>query len=584
MDLMKQGGANSRELSRFISNLGGWRAIICAVLLGMYVAFAIVFGGQLEESLEIQFDPAAYAKIAAVFLLAFFVSLAIFRAVALKSAKSEPLNAAPADFDDSVFDFTKFQATQNFSSTRAVKLTTFGVLMVPQLIIYLLVFPGIFGYDGDYQIFQFVSDAYPVTTQYSVFCTVLWGVCYQVGQYFGSAVAGYAVAMALQAFASIVAVYFVVIYLTDLTHSKVVFCCSLCLLALHPFAVLLRVSSCQDVLFGAFFMLSAMELLKLGKIVVRGEELAIKRLVPLAVFSVLMMLMRNNGSYVFLVMVVLSLPLIFKRRAWRVLLAFVATLLCFWLATSAYSLLGVQSSQVTLRELSSVPSQQLARALDEHPECFTQEQREAYIRAYAVPMYGYEASDASWYWSQCEISDWAKARLDQGYVKANLGEYLWLYTSVGLKCKRAYLNAFLLNTLGYWYPLKDYPDWHMYHPLIEYSEKESPFKESLEDLSKRSVFGEVDGWLESYMDSGDWSRIPVLSIALKPGFLFLMFALCLLASIVAKRSDRVFLLGLCAGLIVSLLLSPVCLFRYCYPLLMATPLLFSVFAVNELRG
>ena len=75
-----------------------------------------------------------------------------------------------------------------------------------------------------------------------------------------------------------------------------------------------------------------------------------------------------------------------------------------------------------------------------------------------------------------------------------------------------------------------------------------------------------------------WSDIPILSLVLKPGFYLLLFVASALAAFVARRYEYLPIITLCAGLVVTLLLSPVCLFRYVYPLVLATPLLLSVFS------
>ncbi len=467
---------------------------------------------------------------------------------------------------------------QQFEFDKRAKRTTILVLAIPQLIAFALVFPGIVGYDSGYHILQFIDDSTPITSRYSVVYTLLLGGCYRFGQILGSAIFGFALAMAIQVFVSVVALYAAIAYVVRFTRSKAMFWLALCISALHPFSVLLRVSACQDVLFGAFFVLASMELLKLGTAFHKGQTPKLADLTSLAVFSLLMMLMRNNGSYAIIVMLVLSIPFLIRYKAWKIAASLLIALVCFYAVQGpVYSACGVQKSSVTLREMSSIPSQQLTRALAEHPEGFTSEELATYINSYDSGEFGYEANDASWYWSQSELSDVAKSRMDQDYVKNNLGEYLGLYTSMGLKCPDSYTNAFLMNTLGYWYPLKSYPDSRMYHPLIEGGNTCVNLYKYLRDFAEAGNSA-THQLISDAMSKAYWSDTPILSLVLKPGFYLLLFVASALAAFVARRYEYLPIITLCAGLVVTLLLSPVCLFRYVYPLVLATPLLLSVFS------
>lgn len=565
----------------FIGRIVEGRVLVCAVVLALYLGCAMVFGRQLDADSGVVWNLATlgWVLVVSIFVLPFalfgfsYISNQGRKTNGRLAAKNKPVNQLS----------TKTSVVSDEIGLK-YRLIALIALAIPQVVVFLTVLPGVYEYDSAFHILQFTDAATPITSQYSVIYTVFVGACVELGRYFGSVFAGLALAMFGQAAISIAIIYYVIIDLWKLTKSRVVFYVSLCVCALHPFTVLMRVSACQDVLFGAFFMLTAMQLLRLGYFVSEKKGLLPKDLVLLAAASVAMMLMRNNGSYALIVMIAFSLPFIIIRKAWKVIVGLAVSLACFWVISGPiYTLCGVQSSSATLREMSSIPSQQLARALVEHPDRFTSEELDIYMHAYDVEMYGFAADDVSWYWSQSEISDLAKARINQEYVKGHLLDYASLYFGVGSKCIGSYINAFLMNTLGYWYPCKSYPDARMYHPLIQYEDAQSVPNDDLKDNPRQSLFPALNSLLSAAILGGSWSRIPVLSLLFKPGFYMAIFIFLAMTSFILRRSDQVLVLGFCAGLIVTLILSPVCLFRYFYPLLLTIPLLFSgAVPVNKL--
>ena len=110
----------------------------------------------------------------------------------------------------------------------------------------------------------------------------------------------------------------------------------------------------------------------------------------------------------------------------------------------------------------SIPSQQLARVYNYNIDVFNEEEIEELNKSYS------KLENFKYYTERQSISDLTKGVLNSDYVKNNLNKYIKLWLNIGLKDPKNYVEAFLLNNLGYWYPNKNYKDDRMYHPYIEY--------------------------------------------------------------------------------------------------------------------
>lgn len=582
------------------------RLIICTLALSAYVSIVFVLGYQLDTNSAVEWRLLTVAKIISAMILVSPICLFVLKPKthfikgweensnvkhAFKDNESAECRANSEHFPPSETvrrsHSSNYKSTKNIAKgkngclepTRRLKIIAVFILAVPQFVMFLIMFPGLYAYDGGNHVLQFLNSIVPLRTQYSVLYSALLGTCINIGKSVGSTGLGLSIAMIIQASFSIYALYKLCIFVLDRSKSFAFFVATLLFSALFPFALITRISTCQDVLFGTFFLLALIELTKLGSKITNNETITAKNMLPLCVWCVLMMLMRNNGAYAFLVMIVLAIPYLVRHKQKKLLAAGLISIAAFYAISGPFfSALGVSGSKVTIREMSSIPSQQMARALEEHPERFNDDEILIYTQAYNTEAYGYAPTDCSWYWGQSEISDVAKDRLNQNYVKNDLGKYLKLYVSIGLKCPKSYVDAFLMNSLGFWYPAKNYPDTRMYHPYVEYQTSTGTnINPNYIDIPRTSLIPAIDNKIAEWFKSTSWNDIPVLSIGVKSGFYFILFVTCMMAAISRKRADLTLPILMTLGLIVTYFLSPVCLFRYIYPLVISIPLFFLVF-------
>lgn len=222
------------------------------------------------------------------------------------------------------------------------------------------------------------------------------------------------------------------------------------LLSIHAFY---SISMWKDVFFAGMTALLMMILLHLSARPAHACSLRCCVLLGCVLF--LFCTYRHNGYYVFLA--AFPIYLLLNRCIWKKLLP---VGLCALLLVNAYQALifdGLHAVPSASGEKLSVPMQQLARAATLHPDEFTSE--EATLIAEIFPSL---ESLASLY--DPNISDPVKASFRSEVFDQNPARYARLWLQVGLRHPLVYVDAFLNQCYGYWYP--DVSRWSVYM-LIE---------------------------------------------------------------------------------------------------------------------
>ena len=447
------------------------------------------------------------------------------------------------------------------------------IFAIPQFILWLIAWPGIYGGDGPFHILQMLPtlESYTVRTKQSVIYTLMLGGAVEIGRQLGSREVAFAVVILLQMVVLIYAQVKSTIFIGKESASKKFFWVTVAFLGLHPFGILLRMYSCQDVFFCAFLVLMLIEAIQIGKAVKTGEDAQTNHAVKFIVFAMLMCLFRNNGVYFLALAVLFMLPTLLKKKLFLTTAVFVFPIaLVIFITGPLYAVCGVVDSEKNFQEMSSVPSQQLSRAYAVNSESFTDEEVAEFEKFYP----GITEDVSTWYWTYEEISDKSKEVLDNSAVKNDIGGYLKLYFSVGAKNVGNYLDAYMMNTLGWWYPFKHYPDSRLYHTYAKYEMVTTDYDyEGYADIQRTSVCPVADEFIIDVVMNETWSDVPVLNVFLNAGmWTWFFFTLCAIA-LLKRRGDMKFAFFIIAGLFLTLLLSPLCYFRYAYALITCLPLL-----------
>ena len=92
-------------------------------------------------------------------------------------------------------------------------------------------------------------------------------------------------------------------------------------------------------------------------------------------------------------------------------------------------------------------------------------------------------------------------------------------------------------------------------------------------LERYSLFPQYESALRRVIVDTEWENLPLISSFFVPGSYFVVLVFAVAVSFFKKNYKQLLILGFWAGLWCTLLISPVALIRYAYPVIVCLPLL-----------
>lgn len=429
-------------------------------------------------------------------------------------------------------------------------------------------YPGVFGYDSIYQLYS-MGPGGTLTSDHPILHTFYLYGCITFGQsVLGSEAKGLLVYSITQMLMMAAAFGYTCRFIAKRGAPVLIQLLIIVFFALWPVNAIFSVSVTKDVLYAAALLLLVLFTIDMIQDKA-GFFSSWKRMLRYVVTAFLMMALRNNGIYmlfVFTPFLVIGLRKYWKRAA----LICIACILSYMVYTGpVYNMLHVSPGNI--REAMSTPIQQLARAANYSRGDLTDEEYKQ-ICYYIPEEYLSEYRSA--------ISDPVKRRFITSRFKEDSAAFIKLWINVGIKCPGVYLDAFLANNYGYWYPDMVYPDPPAWHPYIEF--KNSPPRDGFLFIEEDAKFPMLQKFYQLIGYNGAHQYAPAISMFFSPGFAFWMLFMCMMLFLYYKKYDKLMpplLLFLLWG---TLLLSPVVLLRYAYPIFLGVAvLLFMVFSEKD---
>ena len=446
-------------------------------------------------------------------------------------------------------------------------------LFLAWLPVFLAVYPGFFAYDATDELEQVLSGEY--VTRHPLIHVLVLGKIVSLGQKLtGNYNTGIAVYVLLQTVLWAFLLSWTVSCIRDGgkkgAHPKAVWIGSWLFFAFFPVIPLFVMCTTKDSLYTAALLAVIVLLSRMGREPERfwEDKRAQAGLVSALFF---MALLRNNGFYIFLVMIPVLLIWAGRRRAGRMGILLALTFLC-WFGADAGFKAALQPASTDVQETLTVPIQQLARVWKNSPETFSKEDREA--------LFEILSPDALEYYTP-KLSDPVKNTFDNEAFRKNPGRYISLWAKTGLKAPFTYVNAWLMTSYGFWYPdtvidvyngVRDYVD----SSWFSFETEEPGFRNSLlpglEEIYRRIS---LEIWVQ---------RVPVLSMLFSPGFLCWVYVLGLLYLVSCGRfkSAAAFLPLVLNWL--TVLLGPTYLVRYVLIFWFALPVLAAAACAPKTPG
>lgn len=423
---------------------------------------------------------------------------------------------------------------------------------------YLALFPGTFGYDTPVQAAQYFGEM-PLTGANPLLHTYLLGTFLALGErLLGSAAAGLALFTLVQGLLITQVLAKSFLFLKNIHTPFTAIAAGLLWVLFNPTLHVLSFNATKDILFGVcllhFLLALASIVYGVKKNDVNHEKKEYFRLILSGLF---LCLMRNAAIYLTAAMVFVMFPAV--RRFRKIILSLCVVFTVSWFISLLFSC-GLDIPSGDTRENLSLPIQQLAAVnyafyYETAPVSITKEQLDAATEL--IP----QETFASF---QPDTADPIKSAFYTDAFLADPQKYIALYLRTGIQNPRIYIRAFRNLT----FPYLDMSKSIRRHLCLE---------ETFPGISHVQISGygllpSCYRFLERQIETDHY-------FLLQPGLPIYLMIIGIGLSI-GRRDLPVFLCILPVALyFLGLLLGPVALLRYLYPMMLAVPLLFGILFV-----
>ncbi len=481
----------------------------------------------------------------------------------------------------------KYNSTERVTElNRRVTIICMVIISIVWLISYLAMFPGVYGVDAHTWHYQYSRQDIPISSQWSV---VYSGVFYWFVEfgynYFNSYEIGFGILSFIQISYTLWVIWNILDFLQKIVNNKAVVIGG-AFFTLLPSHIILSVTSVQDALFSAIFAFCLIQLFYIAKDA--GGYFKRKRnCVRLTFNLILLCMIRNNGIYAIFILCLFVAFLGKQCKAKIISVLIVAISIVMVYQGPVYNAIGIQKG-TAIREMLSLPLQQMAYVYNYEMHKLSDDVKEEMLE------YVTEEGWRSYQWC---ISDQVKSRLNIDYTKNNFMKFVMLYIKIGMKAPMGYLKSGLLQDLGFWYPNKVYTDYRIWHPYLNYVcfDSSGVYGDDFTIYrdSKIPIYDKLLAWLfgkgDDYSGYGgnltaNFSKIPVMSVLTKPG-IYSWAIMYIVGYYLYKKWRMPFIvIGFVIGIWITVLLSPVILYRYMAPIIFSAPVFVStVFVKWDIR-
>ena len=440
------------------------------------------------------------------------------------------------------------------------------IMLVCWLPVFLALYPGLFAYDVAGQIPQTVGHS---DTNHPLFHTYYLKSFYKLGEIIGSYNAGMAISVIVQMVLFSLSLAYSIQYMIQRHVKKGIVVCVLSLFSFVPIFPILAASMTKDVLFSAAFIASFIKILELEE---KGfKNFRRKDWAEIFTFFVLTSLLRNNGQYaVFAVVAVIFIKALIKNGK-NIKYAYILAVTSVMLIFGANNVLMVVTKAVpgTKNQMLSLPYQQLARVYKFDIDTFSDGDKVAVKSLIpTIDYYNEHCSDAVM---------WAATVFNSN---ENQKLFWRIYFKYLLKKPLRYAEAFLINTIGFWY-LDDISSSQMYGKRADGGINDD-FGLFLMDtkpgfgVTHESQMHWLDVLIKKLFHENSYQEFPIIATIFSMGTYFWLLVLSVLYCIQTKNKKSVVPLAFILTYISTLFAGPCALFRYVLPYIVCMPILMTV--------
>lgn len=459
------------------------------------------------------------------------------------------------------------------------------VIFLCWLPVFLAYYPSVFAYDAEGQLYQVIAHDY--STHHPLLHTLFLGAFFQLGgEWLHSFSAGMAVHSVVQMALMAAAFGYTLSYLYCRGVPVYLRVALMLFYALFPTNSILALSTTKDVLFAAFVLLYTLALYeyvtgwerRAGGCGGSAEDAAAgqkagsrfgrKSGILYVAWAVLLMLFRNNAVYA----MILSIPIVClmlrgkqstKAGAWKRYLLLTGIALSVFAVCSVTVKTAVGAENGSPREMLSVPLQQMARTRVVAEDTLSDEMRRELDR-YLPSEWVMAAYDP-------HLADPVKNR---AVIHDDPVGLMKTWIKLGLQHPQIYIDAFLDNSIGYWY-VQDRSHAQVYGIGTEsgfgYLSTDNRTMPAGCEIVEHSYLPLLRAGMERIVSDNVYQNLPVIRLIFAPAFYWWLLCLYAAAVVYRRRYDLLIPAVFLLCYYMTLLLSPTVLIRYMYPFVVTVP-------------
>lgn len=444
-------------------------------------------------------------------------------------------------------------------------LRTWGILFLSYIPTLLAVFPGFFTYDAEAETYMVFTEKY--STYQPLLHVILLGwtmrIVYHITKSYNAGILLYVL---VQMGVLAACFSYEISFLRSIGVKRWVYNMGTVFLALFPTVNMFVCCTTKDTLFSGGVVLFTTLLLEMARDVEAFWNSLLKKILFVAAM-LFILFFRNNGLYALVVF--LAFFAVIYRRYWKKWLPVLTAAFLIFIVVTQSLIMAFHAGKGPLAEMFSVPIQQLARVYKEAGGQLTEEDSE--ILYSLIPKVILDQYNP-------KLADMVKLNFMEDNFKSSPAKYISLWFRLGWDHFDIYVNSFLANTYGYWYPDtvidgyrgiwvssdRQYEDSCYFAFAIDNPGERKTFLPLLEHFYEKIS-------LELYQQ-----KIPVVSMLFSPGFWHWVYAFVGLYLLIFRYKRQAFSLTLIGLLYLTVLLGPIALVRYVLYLFFAVPLLLGL--------
>lgn len=317
------------------------------------------------------------------------------------------------------------------------------IILLCQMPYFLNFYPGLLSNDSINQL-EIILDGFSnISDHHPVLHTIFIAIPYCIGFGLSNSIE---TGVAFSTFTQMICLSLTFAYLIKFLYERNVNKLALIMIVLFyaflPVFGYYSVTMWKDVMFGGFLLLLTIETVKL---VEKKEEddLKLKELFRFILVSLLCVFFRNNAIYMYMILVLATFLL--PKRFWKKILACMFFVIAFYFVIKGPIFDALHIKKSSSAEYIGMPLQQIGRMAYKEVE-FTDE--DAKLLNELIPIEELKKT------YNPKLSDGIKfnSKFNVDVFNNNKLEYLKLYVSLVLKHPEIAAEAYLISTLGYWYP------------------------------------------------------------------------------------------------------------------------------------